>query len=178
MYAECVRYYEKTGLYPINHGGVIKREIVEKHPWTVLNLFNAFQQAAELADKQRMAYVGYHLETGLLPAEADKALQQPLARHGIRFNRKVLDTWLQYTYEQGVDATANEAGRDLPGKHVGNVNESGLPKISKFRICERPKTEISKFEILKSNLSAAQIFKLFRRDSLHLHNMLLEGGVR
>ena len=102
VYAECVRYYEKTGLYPINHGGVIKREIVEKHPWTVLNLFNAFQQAAELADKQRMAYVGYHLETGLLPAEADKALQQPLARHGIRFNRKVLDTWLQYTYEQGV----------------------------------------------------------------------------
>ena len=102
VYAECVRYYEKTGLYPINHGGVIKREIVEKHPWAVLNLFNAFQQAAELADKQRMAYVGYHLETGLLPPEADKALQKPLARHGIRFNKKVLDTWLQYTYEQGV----------------------------------------------------------------------------
>ena len=102
VYAECVRYYEKTGLYPINHGGVIKREIVEKHPWAVLNLFNAFQQAAELADKQRMAYAGYHLETGLLPPEADKALQKPLARHGIRFNKKVLDTWLQYTYEQGV----------------------------------------------------------------------------
>ncbi len=102
VYVECVRYYEKTGLYPINHGGVIKREIVEKHPWAVLNLFNAFQQAAELADKQRMAYVGYHLEAGLLPPEADKALQQPLARHGIRFNRKVLDTWLQYTYEQGI----------------------------------------------------------------------------
>jgi 4,5-dihydroxyphthalate decarboxylase len=102
VYAECVRYYEKTGLYPINHGGVIKREIVEKHPWAVLNLFNAFQQAAELADKQRMAYAGYHLETGLLPPEGDKALQKPLARHGIRFNKKVLDTWLQYTYEQGV----------------------------------------------------------------------------
>lgn len=102
VYAECVRYYEKTGLYPINHGGVIKREIVEKHPWAVLNLFNAFQQAAELADKQRIAYAGYHLETGLLPPEADKALQKPLARHGIRFNKKVLDTWLQYTYEQGV----------------------------------------------------------------------------
>ena len=95
-------FYEKTGLYPINHGGVIKREIVEKHPWAVLNLFNAFQQAAELADKQRMAYAGYHLETGLLPPEADKALQKPLARHGIRFNKKVLDTWLQYSYEQGV----------------------------------------------------------------------------
>jgi len=102
VYAECVRYYQKTGLYPINHGAVIKREIVEKHPWAVLNLFKAFQQAAELADKQRMAHVGYHLESGLIPPEAEKALQKPLARHGIQFNKNVLDTWLQYTHEQGV----------------------------------------------------------------------------
>jgi 4,5-dihydroxyphthalate decarboxylase len=102
VYGECVRYYQKTGLYPINHGGVVKREIVEKHPWAVRNLFNAFQQAAELADKQRMAYVGYHLETGLLPREADQALRKPLARHGIQFNKNVLDTWLQYAHEQGL----------------------------------------------------------------------------
>ena len=102
VYAECVRYYQKTGLYPINHGAAIKREIVEKHPWAVLNLFNAFQQAAELADKRRMAHVGYYLETGLLPREAEQALQKPLARHGIQFNKKVLETWLQYTHEQGL----------------------------------------------------------------------------
>ncbi|MGH7845192.1 MAG: hypothetical protein ACREQW_08490 [Candidatus Binatia bacterium] len=102
VYGECARYYQKTGLYPINHGAVIKREIVEKHPWAALNLFKAFQQAAELADKQRMAHVGYHLESGLVPPEAEKALQKPLARHGIAFNRKVLETYLQYTYEQGV----------------------------------------------------------------------------
>jgi 4,5-dihydroxyphthalate decarboxylase len=102
VYAECARYYQRTGLYPINHGAVIKREIVEKHPWAVLNLFNAFQQAAELADKRRMAHVGYHLESGLLPREAEAALKKPLARHGIQFNRKVLETWLQYSYEQGL----------------------------------------------------------------------------
>ena len=68
--------------------GVIKREIVEKHPWAALNLFKAFQQAAELADKQRMAHVGYHLETGLIPPEAEKALQRPLARHGIRVQQE------------------------------------------------------------------------------------------
>ncbi len=102
VYAECIHYYKKTGLYPINHGSVIKREIVEKHPWAVLNLYKAFEQAAELADKRRMAHVGYHLETGLLPPEAEKALQTPLARPGIRFNKKVLDTYLQYCYEQGL----------------------------------------------------------------------------
>jgi 4,5-dihydroxyphthalate decarboxylase len=102
VYGECVRYYQRTGLYPINHGAVIKREVVEKHPWVALNLFRAFQQAAELADKQRMAHVGYHLESGLIPREAEKALQKPLARHGVAFNRKVLDTYLEYTYEQGI----------------------------------------------------------------------------
>ena len=102
VYAECIHYYKKTGLYPINHGAVIKRKIVEKHPWAVLNLFKTFEQAAELADKRRMAHVGYHLETGLLPPEAEKVLQTPLARPGIRFNKKVLDTYLQYSYEQGL----------------------------------------------------------------------------
>jgi 4,5-dihydroxyphthalate decarboxylase len=102
VYEECVRYYQRTGLYPINHGAVIKREVVERHPWVALNLFRAFQQAAELADKQRMAHVGYHLESGLIPREAEKALRKPLARHGIAFNRKVLDTYLEYTYEQGI----------------------------------------------------------------------------
>ena len=41
--AEGIRFYRKTGIYPINHGMVIKREIAEEHPWTVLNLFKAFK---------------------------------------------------------------------------------------------------------------------------------------
>jgi 4,5-dihydroxyphthalate decarboxylase len=114
VYGECARYYEKTGMYPINHGAVIKREVAEKHPWAVLNLFNAFQQAAELADKRRMAHVGYHLEAGLLPPETEKVLQRPLARHGIQFNKKVLDTWLQYSYEQGLTPRLLKLGELYP----------------------------------------------------------------
>jgi 4,5-dihydroxyphthalate decarboxylase len=102
VYAEGVRYYQKTGLYPINHGMVIKRQIAEQHPWAIINLFKAFQQAADLADQQRRAYVGYYLETGLLPPEVDKQLQIPLVRHGIKANKKVLGTWVQYCHEQGV----------------------------------------------------------------------------
>ena len=43
--AEGARYFAKTGIYPINHGMVIKREIAEKHPWAVLNILKAFDQA-------------------------------------------------------------------------------------------------------------------------------------
>lgn len=101
-HAEGVRFYQKTGIYPINHCMVIRREIAEKHPWTILNIFKAFQRANEIAEKQRMEAVGYHLETGLLPPDARKALATPLIRHGIAANRKVLETTAQYSHEQGL----------------------------------------------------------------------------
>ncbi len=101
-HAEGVRYYNKTGIYPINHGMIIKREIAEKHPWTVLNIFKAFDAANELAEKERLEAVRYHLETGLLPPEAATALATPLIRHGIQANRKVLECAAQYSFEQGL----------------------------------------------------------------------------
>ena len=101
-HAEGVRYYKKTGLYPINHGMIIKREIAEKHPWVVLNLFKAFAKANDLAEKARREAVRYHLEVGLVPPEAGKGLATPLIRHGIKANRKVLETAAQYSYEQGL----------------------------------------------------------------------------
>jgi 4,5-dihydroxyphthalate decarboxylase len=100
--AEGIRFYNKTGIYPINHAMVIKREIVERHPWTVLNVFKAFVKANEIAEKQRMDAVGYHLETGLLPREARGALATPLIRYGIQANRMVLETAAQWSFEQGL----------------------------------------------------------------------------
>ena len=57
-WAEGVRYYRKTGLYPINHGMVIKRELAEKHPWAITNILKAFKQANDIAEKQRLEHVG------------------------------------------------------------------------------------------------------------------------
>ena len=100
--AEGVRYVNKTGIYPINHGMVIKREIAEKHPWAALNILKAFQSANEIADAERMEHVDYYLETGALPKEARATLRQPLLRHGMRANCKVLETAAQYSNEQGL----------------------------------------------------------------------------
>ncbi len=44
----------------------------------------------------------YHLDTGALPPEARAALRQPIIRHGIKANRKVLETAAQYSHEQGL----------------------------------------------------------------------------
>jgi 4,5-dihydroxyphthalate decarboxylase len=101
-HAEGVRFYQKTGIYPINHGMVIKREIAEKHPWTVAHIFKAFEKANAQVEKARKEAVEYHLEIGLLPPEARKALATPIVQYGVEANRKVLETAAQYSYEQGL----------------------------------------------------------------------------
>ena len=100
--AEGIRFYRKTGIYPINHGMVIKREIVEEHPWTVLNLLKAFECASEIANQQRLEHVSYYLAAGLIPREAREALAKSIVTHGIKANRHVLEEAAQYSFEQGL----------------------------------------------------------------------------
>jgi len=100
--AEGVRYYRKTGIFPINHGMVIRKEIAEKHPWIVLNLYKAFERAGEIAHRERIEHVEYYRAAGLLTQDAKDALRTPLVRHGIAANRKVLETAAQYSHEQGL----------------------------------------------------------------------------
>jgi hypothetical protein len=100
--AEGLRYYRKTGIYPINHGMVIKREVAEKHPWAVLNILKAFVAANEMADRRRLEHVEYYRASGLLTPEAYEALKEPLVRHGIAANRATLETAAQYSLEQGL----------------------------------------------------------------------------
>ena len=85
--AEGVRYYNKTGIYPINHGMVVKRALAEKHPWLVGNLLDAFERANAKIDRQRMEHLAYYFDTGLLPADAKENVREPLVRHGIKANR-------------------------------------------------------------------------------------------
>jgi 4,5-dihydroxyphthalate decarboxylase len=101
-WAEGVRFYRKTGIYPINHGMVIRHELAEKHPWAVLNLLKAFEAANEIATQQRIEHVDYHAAAGLISPEAAKALREPIVRHGIKANRRILETAAAYSVEQGL----------------------------------------------------------------------------
>jgi 4,5-dihydroxyphthalate decarboxylase len=100
--AEGARYYRQTGLLPINHGMVVKRSITDEHPWVLLNLLKAFDRANAVAERERVQHVAYHIETGLLPTDAKKAVATPLIRHGVKANRRVLDTAARYSQEQGL----------------------------------------------------------------------------
>jgi 4,5-dihydroxyphthalate decarboxylase len=96
--AEGIRFYKKTGLLPINHQTVMRRDIFEKEPWVALNLIKAFNRANEIADEERVAHVEDHIATGLLTGDA----KPRLLHHGIKANRKVIETIAQYSVEQGL----------------------------------------------------------------------------
>ncbi|MGB7077361.1 MAG: hypothetical protein WBD53_09245, partial [Xanthobacteraceae bacterium] len=96
--AEGVRFYKKTGLIPINHQAVLRRDVFEQEPWVVLNLIKAFKQANEIADERRVQHVADHLATGLLAGDA----RTPVIHHGVKANRKVIETIAQYSLEQAL----------------------------------------------------------------------------
>ncbi len=100
--AEGRRYYEKTGIYPINHGMVVRRSIYEQHPWVALNIFNAFRQARDRSAARLRELASTHLELGLLGPEARKALAVDPYPYGVKSNQKVLETVAEYSHEQGL----------------------------------------------------------------------------
>jgi 4,5-dihydroxyphthalate decarboxylase len=100
--AEALRYYKKTGTYPINHGMVVKREVFERAPFVVTNIIKAFNQANDIADRERREHVAYHLETGMVPPDYRQALATRIIQHGLKANRATLETAATYSNQQGL----------------------------------------------------------------------------
>ena len=100
--AEGRRFFQKTGLFPINHGMVVRRSIYEQHPWVALNIFNAFRLAKERVNSRMRDLAQTHFDLGLLGGEARTALQVDAYPYGVKSNLKVLETVADYSHEQGL----------------------------------------------------------------------------
>jgi 4,5-dihydroxyphthalate decarboxylase len=99
---EGPRYFAKTGLYPINHGLVIRRSIHERHPWAALNIYNAFVKARAEVLRARDTALHRHYEPGLIGDDVRRALAADTMAYGVKANRQVLETITQYVHEQGL----------------------------------------------------------------------------
>ena len=101
-------YYRRTGIFPIMHTMVIRREVYEKNRWIARSLCAAFQQAKEIAQRQYRAaetFFGAPYMVPWFPAllEENRALmgEDPWP-YGIEPNRKTLEAYLRYHHEQGL----------------------------------------------------------------------------
>jgi 4,5-dihydroxyphthalate decarboxylase len=100
--AEGRRYYAKTGIYPINHAVVIRRSLVEQHPWIALNLYSAFAAARAEVLRAGSTALASHFETGVVGADVRKALATDPMGYGVKATRKVLETIADYVHAQGL----------------------------------------------------------------------------
>ena len=96
-----IAYFQKTGIYPVNHCVVIKNEILDAEPWVAEELFNAFKNA-------KSSYLAW-LDKGLDLSPADEAaigLGRAVGGDpfpfGVNANRKALEAIVQFAFEQQV----------------------------------------------------------------------------
>ena len=102
--AEQVRYHRKTAIFPVNHAPVVRRSIVERHPWVVMNLFQAFAAAKKQHAARLNEDAGVLASLGWLDADARAVLEKDPFPYGIKENLKTLETCARYSFEQGLSA--------------------------------------------------------------------------
>ena len=105
--ASAIGYFRKTGIFPIHHLVVVKEKILEDNPWVALNLFDAFLEARKAClDNMNLALAPGVPTTlvweGQLLEEQKKLMGENFFPYGISANRKVLETALEYSFEQGL----------------------------------------------------------------------------
>jgi hypothetical protein len=98
-------YYAASGIFPIMHVVVIRRDVYETHRWVAQSLYKAFliakQQAYErLYDTSALRFMvpwlNQHLE------EAWELLGDDFWSYGLEPNHHALATFLRYHHEQGL----------------------------------------------------------------------------
>ncbi|MEM3081460.1 MAG: ABC transporter substrate-binding protein [Nitrososphaerota archaeon] len=104
---EEVRFFRKTGIFPINHVIVVKKEILEKHPWVAMNIYMAFEKAKQLAYESDDKMFDFISAPNLVCYRGcfDKQLKifgQDPYPYGFKTNRPVLEKLSEYLYQQGL----------------------------------------------------------------------------
>jgi 4,5-dihydroxyphthalate decarboxylase len=100
-----MKYFAKTGLFPIMHVIVIKRAIYEKDPWVAQTLYKAFCAAKDLCMRELYDTNILRVSLPWTSAEYEDTCDLMTANYwpyGLASNRKNLETLHGYLYEQGL----------------------------------------------------------------------------
>jgi 4,5-dihydroxyphthalate decarboxylase len=103
------RYFKRTGIFPIMHVMVVRREAYERNRWIMRSLVEAFE-----ASKQAVLPRLYDITTAFIPTAWASAQFERTSKllfgdgdpwpYGIEANRVTLEAFLLYCFEQGVTA--------------------------------------------------------------------------
>lgn len=101
-------YFARTAIFPIMHTVVIRKDVHEKHPGLAQAVYKGFCDAKDLAVKQYLGATMFHQAPTMIPwfgqllAENRRLMGDDWWPYGLEANRKTVDTFLRYHFEQGL----------------------------------------------------------------------------
>jgi 4,5-dihydroxyphthalate decarboxylase len=117
-------YFRQTGIFPIMHTVVIRKGLLQEHPWVALSVMQAFQEAKERAyrylDNPRTVPLAWVAD--LLDEQREVLGTDPWV-YGFAPNRHNLDTFCAYSHEQGLTSR-----RIDPAELFVPMTLEGIPK--------------------------------------------------
>lgn len=101
-------YYRRTGIFPIMHTVVVRKELLTQHPGLAQAIYRGFCDSKDVAMEQyRKFRMEQHVNLMIawfspLFDENRRLFPDDWWPHGVEANRKTIDTYLRYFFEQGL----------------------------------------------------------------------------
>jgi ABC-type nitrate/sulfonate/bicarbonate transport system substrate-binding protein len=101
-------YYKRTGIFPIMHTVVIRKDLLAKHPELAKSVYQGFCDAKDAAVKEyEHGHIFNNMGTmfpwfGYLYDQDQEVLGKDWWPYGIEANRKAVEVILRYHFEQGI----------------------------------------------------------------------------
>ena len=98
-------YFRRTGIFPIMHTVVIRREVYERNRWIAQSVFKAFRAAQQETYEDLAQTAALKTMLPWLPAHLEatrREMGDDFWPYGLEPNRRTLATFLRYSHEQGL----------------------------------------------------------------------------
>jgi 4,5-dihydroxyphthalate decarboxylase len=102
-----MKYWRDTGIFPIMHIVVLRREVYEKHRWLAANLVSAFETAKNRSLKRAADVTLSMFPLPWLASYSDLSrsfLGDDFWPYGVEKNQPTLQAFFDYAFEQGIAA--------------------------------------------------------------------------
>jgi 4,5-dihydroxyphthalate decarboxylase len=99
------QYYAATGIFPIMHVVVLRRDVYEARPWLAQSLYKAFEEARQTASRRMAETAASRYMLPWLYAEAERSRQlmgEDFWSYGLAGNEAALGVFLRYSFDQGL----------------------------------------------------------------------------
>ncbi len=115
-----IAYYERTGIHPMMHCVVLRRDVYERNPWALGSVYEAMCAAREQTLEALSDNGALSAMIPFLPAAVDETREifgPDFWPYGVEANRKALEKLLSYAHAQGLTPALLEVD-DLFGASV------------------------------------------------------------